>query len=146
MSDQGAGGQPIKSCQMRKQVGARWTAAGHRESEMASRAVSGYLLCAVALVFLMLLQGTQSVYIQYQGFQVQLESVKQLNDLVGQWVPSPGLQDQSPQPSVCHHPALPLDLRPICASKDVASIFQALRTIANDDCELCVNVACTGCS
>ena len=49
---------------MRKQVGARWTAAGHRESEMASRAVSGYLLCAVALVFLMLLQGTQSVYIQ----------------------------------------------------------------------------------
>lgn len=64
MSDQGAGGQPIKSCQMRKQVGARWTAAGHRESEMASRAVSGYLLCAVALVFLMLLQGTQSVYIQ----------------------------------------------------------------------------------
>ncbi|KAF4021923.1 GUCA2B [Cervus elaphus hippelaphus] len=113
---------------------------------MASRAVSGYLLCAVALVFLMLLQGTQSVYIQYQGFQVQLKSVKKLNDLVGQWVPSPGLQDQSPQPSVCHHPALPLDLRPICASKDAASIFQALRTIANDDCELCVNVACTGCS
>lgn len=64
MSDQGAGGQPIKSCQMRKQVGARWTAAGHRESEMASRAVSGYLLCAVAPVFLVLLQGTQSVYIQ----------------------------------------------------------------------------------
>uniref|UniRef100_A0A8C6CW08 Guanylate cyclase activator 2B n=1 Tax=Moschus moschiferus TaxID=68415 RepID=A0A8C6CW08_MOSMO len=113
---------------------------------MASRAVSVYLLCAVALVFLMLLQGTQSVYIQYQGFQVQLRSVKQLNDLVSQWVPSPGLQDQSPQPSVCRHPALPLDLRPICASEDAASIFQALRTIANDDCELCVNVACTGCS
>uniref|UniRef100_A0AC11D336 Guanylate cyclase activator 2B n=1 Tax=Ovis aries TaxID=9940 RepID=A0AC11D336_SHEEP len=83
---------------------------------------------------------------QYQGFQVQLKSVKQLNDLADQWVPSPGLQDQSPQPSVCHHPALPLDLRPICASKDAASIFQALRTIADDDCELCVNVACTGCS
>ncbi|KAI4580240.1 hypothetical protein MJT46_001608 [Ovis ammon polii x Ovis aries] len=84
--------------------------------------------------------------IDYQGFQVQLKSVKQLNDLADQWVPSPGLQDQSPQPSVCHHPALPLDLRPICASKDAASIFQALRTIADDDCELCVNVACTGCS
>nr|prf guanylate cyclase C-activating peptide [Homo sapiens] len=23
--------------------------------------------------------------------------------------------------------------------------FKTLRTIANDDCELCVNVACTGC-
>lgn len=45
-------------------MGARWTAAGHRESEMASRAVSGCLLFAVALVFLVLLQGTQSVYIQ----------------------------------------------------------------------------------
>lgn len=67
-----------------------------------------------------------SFLLQYQGFQVQLKSVKKLNDLVGQWVPSPGLQDQSPQPSVCHHPALPLDLQPICASKDAASIFQAL--------------------
>lgn len=31
---------------------------------MASRVISGCLLCAVALVFLVLLQGTQSVYIQ----------------------------------------------------------------------------------
>lgn len=45
-------------------MGARWTAAGHREGEMASRVISGCLLCAVALVFLVLLQGTQSVYIQ----------------------------------------------------------------------------------
>ncbi|KAB0359735.1 hypothetical protein FD754_003891 [Muntiacus muntjak] len=107
---------------------------------MASRAVSGCLLCAVALVFLVLLQGTQSVYIQYQGFQVQLKSVKKLNDLVGQWVPSPGLQDQSPQSSVCHHPALPLDLRPICASKDAASIFQALKVVPCDNC-LCLMAA-----
>ncbi|XP_068394008.1 guanylate cyclase activator 2B isoform X1 [Eschrichtius robustus] len=83
---------------------------------------------------------------QYQGFQVQLESVKKVNELEGQWVPSPGLQTQSPQPSVCHHPALPLDLQPICASGEADSIFQALRNIAADDCELCVNVACTGCS
>ncbi|XP_057574345.1 guanylate cyclase activator 2B [Hippopotamus amphibius kiboko] len=113
---------------------------------MASRAVSGLLLCGVAVVFLVLLQGTQSVYIQYQDFQVQLESVKLLNDLEGQWVRSPRLQAQSPQSSLCHHPALPLDLQPICASEEASSIFQALRTIANDNCELCVNVACTGCS
>ncbi|XP_058902231.1 guanylate cyclase activator 2B [Kogia breviceps] len=113
---------------------------------MARRAASGLLLCGIAAVFLVLLQGAQSVYIQYQGFQVQLESVKKLNDLEGQWVPSPDLQARSARPSMCHHPALPLDLQPICASREADSIFQALRSIAADDCELCVNVACTGCS
>ena len=149
MSDQGAGAWPIKSCWLRRQVRARWTAtaaAGYSGSEMASRAAAGLLLCGVALVFLVLLQGTQSVYIQYQGFRVQLKSVKKLSDLEGQWAPSPRLQAQSPQPSVCHHSALPPDLQPICQSEEAASIFQALRTIAGDDCELCVNVACTGCS
>ncbi|KAB0402040.1 hypothetical protein E2I00_001166, partial [Balaenoptera physalus] len=86
MSDQGAGTRPIKSCQLGKQVGAWWTVARHRGNEMARRVVSGLLLCGVAAVFLVLLQGAQSVYIQvlmpshllsllpqYQGFQVQLE-------------------------------------------------------------------------
>ncbi|XP_007953761.1 guanylate cyclase activator 2B [Orycteropus afer afer] len=106
--------------------------------------VSG-LLTGVAVVLLVLLQGTQSVYIKYQDFQVQLESVKKLSDLEKQQVPSPNLQAQNLLPSVCQHPALPLDLRPICASKKAATIFRALKTIASDDCELCVNVACTGC-
>uniref|UniRef100_A0A8D1VYH6 Guanylate cyclase activator 2B n=1 Tax=Sus scrofa TaxID=9823 RepID=A0A8D1VYH6_PIG len=129
MSDQGAGAWPIKSCWLRRQVRARWTAtaaAGYSGSEMASRAAAGLLLCGVALVFLVLLQGTQSVYIQYQGFRVQLKSVKKLSDLEGQWAPSPRLQAQSPQPSVCHHSALPPDLQPICQSEEAASIFQAL--------------------
>ncbi|XP_008065362.1 guanylate cyclase activator 2B [Carlito syrichta] len=111
---------------------------------MGDRAVSG-LLPGVAMVLLLLLQSTQSVYIQYQGFQVQLESVKKLSDLEGQQVPSPRLRVQSLPPSVCHHPALPQDLQPVCASQEAAGIFKTLRSIANDDCELCVNVACTGC-
>ncbi|XP_001497636.1 guanylate cyclase activator 2B [Equus przewalskii] len=111
---------------------------------MHSRMVS-WLLPGIAVVFLVLLQSTQSVYIQYQGFQVQLESVKKLSDLEGQRVPNPHLRAQGLEPSVCLHPDLPQDLQPVCASKDAASIFKALRTIANDDCELCVNVACTGC-
>ncbi|XP_004646004.1 guanylate cyclase activator 2B [Octodon degus] len=102
-------------------------------------------LSGLAVVLLLLLQGTQSVSIKYQGYQVQLESVKKLKALEGQWKPSPRLQAQSPQPSVCHHPALPLDLQPICASQEAASILQALRTMDNDECELCVNIACTGC-
>ncbi|KAK2500168.1 hypothetical protein MC885_003495 [Smutsia gigantea] len=107
---------------------------------MGGRTVSG-----VAMVLLVLLQDTQSVYIQYQGFQVQLESVQKLSNLEGQQVTSPDLQAQSLLPSVCHQSDLPLDLRPVCTSKEAASIFQALRIIAKDDCELCVNVACTGC-
>ncbi|XP_025782219.1 guanylate cyclase activator 2B [Puma concolor] len=111
---------------------------------MRGRMASG-LLSGMAVFLLVLLQGTQSVYIQYQGFQVQLESVKKLSNLEQQWLPNPRLQAQSLVPSVCHHPALPQDLQPICASREAASVFQALRTMANDDCELCVNVACTGC-
>ncbi|XP_021540105.1 guanylate cyclase activator 2B [Neomonachus schauinslandi] len=104
--------------------------------------VSGLLS---SVVLLLLLQDTHSVYIQHQGFQVQLESVKKLSDLEGQWEPNPRLQTQSFVPSMCHHPALPPDLQPVCASKEAASVFQALKSIAKDDCELCVNVACTGC-
>ncbi|EAX07169.1 guanylate cyclase activator 2B [Homo sapiens] len=111
---------------------------------MGCRAASG-LLPGVAVVLLLLLQSTQSVYIQYQGFRVQLESMKKLSDLEAQWAPSPRLQAQSLLPAVCHHPALPQDLQPVCASQEASSIFKTLRTIANDDCELCVNVACTGC-
>ncbi|KAM6218530.1 guanylate cyclase activator 2B [Rhynchocyon petersi] len=111
---------------------------------MGSRMVSG-LLTVVLVVLLLLLQGTQSVYIQYEGFRVQLESVKKLNELEAQQVFSPRLQAQSLQSSVCQDPALPLDLQPVCTSKEAANIFKALTAIASDDCELCVNVACTGC-
>ncbi|XP_039094555.1 guanylate cyclase activator 2B [Hyaena hyaena] len=125
--------------------GSPWTAAlGYRRRETRGRMVSG-LPSRVTVFLLVLLQGTQSVYIQYQGFQVQLESVKRLSDLEEQRLPNPHLQTQRLVPPACHHPALPQDLQPICASKEADSVFQALRTIANDDCELCVNVACTGC-
>lgn len=68
--------------------------------------------------------------LQHQGFQVQLESVKKLRDLEEQRGPNPSrvsrLQTQSLVPSVCHDPALPPDLQPVCASKEAASVFQAL--------------------
>ncbi|XP_012872325.1 PREDICTED: guanylate cyclase activator 2B [Dipodomys ordii] len=110
---------------------------------MVSRTVSG-CLWEVAVVLLLLLQSTQSVHIKYQGFQVQLESVKKLSHLEGQQA-SLHQQAQRPLPSICYHPALPSDLLPVCAAQEADSIFKALKTIAFDDCELCVNVACTGC-
>uniref|UniRef100_A0A8C6Q8K5 Guanylate cyclase activator 2B n=2 Tax=Nannospalax galili TaxID=1026970 RepID=A0A8C6Q8K5_NANGA len=98
------------------------------------------------VVLLLFLQSTQCIFIKYHGFQVQLESVKRLSELEGQQVSSPLLQAKSLLPTVCHNPALPLDLQPVCASQEAASIFKALKTIANtDECELCANIACTGC-
>ncbi|KAM4872921.1 guanylate cyclase activator 2B isoform 2-T2 [Thomomys bottae] len=95
---------------------------------MGSRAVPG-CLWEVAVVLLLVLQSTQSVHIKYQGFQVQLESVKKLSDLE---VASLHLQTQRPLPSVCYHPGLPSDLLPICASQEADSIFKALRKTARN--------------
>ncbi|KAM5265337.1 guanylate cyclase activator 2B [Hipposideros larvatus] len=111
---------------------------------MGGRTVSG-LLSGAAMFLLVLFQSTESVYIQYRGFQVQLESVKNLSDLERQWAFSPRLQAWSTLPIPCYHLALPPDLKPICTSREAASIFKSLKTIAEDNCELCENIACTGC-
>lgn len=39
---------------------------------------------------------------------------------------NPQLRKHSLLPDVCHNPALPMDLRPVCASQEAASIFEAL--------------------
>ncbi|XP_036034500.1 guanylate cyclase activator 2B [Onychomys torridus] len=107
--------------------------------------MSGSQLWAAMVLLLLLLQSARSVLIKYDGFQVQLESVKKLNEL-GKQLASDSQPETSPLlPTVCHHPALPKDLQPVCASQRAASIFKALGTIATDECELCMNVACTGC-
>ncbi|XP_034359743.1 guanylate cyclase activator 2B [Arvicanthis niloticus] len=106
--------------------------------------MSGSQLWATVLL-LLLLQSAQGVYIKYRGFQVQLESVKKLSELEEKQMSNPQLRKHSLLPDVCHNPALPMDLRPVCASQEAAGIFKALRTIATDECELCINVACTGC-
>ncbi|XP_005083980.2 guanylate cyclase activator 2B [Mesocricetus auratus] len=111
---------------------------------MRGRVMSGSDLRA-AVVLLLLLQSVQSVYIKYNGFRVQLESVKKLSELEKQQASESQPNTSSLLPAVCHDPALPLDLQPVCASQEAASIFKALRAISTDECELCMNVACTGC-
>lgn len=63
---------------------------------------------------------------QYDGFQVKLESVKKLSELEKQQTSEPQLKTSGLLPAVCHDPALPLDLQPVCASQEAASIFKAL--------------------
>ncbi|CAO2588800.1 Guanylate cyclase activator 2B, partial [Lemmus lemmus] len=64
--------------------------------------------------------------LQYNGFQVQLESVKKLSELEKEQASNPQLKTSSLLPDVCHDPALPVDLQPVCASQEAASIFKAL--------------------
>ncbi|XP_052031623.1 guanylate cyclase activator 2B [Apodemus sylvaticus] len=107
--------------------------------------MSGSQLWAAA-VLLLLLQSAQGVDIKHNGFQVQLESVRKLSELEEKQMSNPQLRKSGLLPDVCHNPALPLDLQPVCASQEAASTFKALRTIAStDECELCINIACTGC-
>ncbi|XP_049631475.1 guanylate cyclase activator 2B [Suncus etruscus] len=112
---------------------------------MGTHTIRKLLTSAVMVFLLLLLQRTQSVTIQYQGFEVQLDSMKKLHDLEEKGLLRDLLQSQSLQSPVCSHPDLPRDLQPVCASQDATSILQALRKISNDNCELCENVACTGC-
>ncbi|XP_027720593.1 guanylate cyclase activator 2B [Vombatus ursinus] len=100
---------------------------------------------AAAAMLLILAQNTQSVLIEYEGLRVNLESVKKLdgileksNDL------SPHVRKEDSL-SLCSSPQLPEDLQPVCKTPHAADTFRALRSIAEDDCEICVNVACTGC-
>nr|Q28358.1 RecName: Full=Guanylate cyclase activator 2B; Contains: RecName: Full=Uroguanylin; Short=UGN; Flags: Precursor [Didelphis virginiana]AAB00553.1 preprouroguanylin [Didelphis virginiana] len=101
---------------------------------------------AVAAMLLVLAQNTQSVYIQYEGFQVKLDSVKKLDELLEQPRSFRHRMGTQRDPSVlCSDPALPSDLQPVCENSQAANIFRALRSISQEDCELCINVACTGC-
>ncbi|XP_001367002.1 guanylate cyclase activator 2B [Monodelphis domestica] len=104
------------------------------------------LSVAVAAMLLILAQNTQAVDIEYEGFQVKLESVKKLDKLLEQPRGSRHQISAQREPSIlCGNPALPSDLQPICENSQAANIFRALREIAQDDCEICINVACTGC-
>ncbi|KAM9038621.1 guanylate cyclase activator 2B [Sarcophilus harrisii] len=101
---------------------------------------------AVAAMLLILAQSTQSVFIKYGDHQVRLESVKKLDELLEQSQDlSIQIKAQGDLSILCNNPALPSDLQPVCENHQAANIFRALRDIAQDDCEICVNVACTGC-
>ncbi|XP_072465851.1 guanylate cyclase activator 2B [Notamacropus eugenii] len=99
----------------------------------------------VASMLLMLAQNTQSVIIKYDGLQVKLESVKKLDELLEQSGDSSS--ENNDHLLLCSNVhLLPRELGPVCERPDAADTFKALRTIAYDDCEICVNVACTGCN
>lgn len=49
---------------------------------------------------------------------------------------NPQLQKSGLLPDVCHNPALPLDLQPVCASQEAASTFKALSKDINPQISL----------
>lgn len=52
--------------------------------------------------------------------------MKKLNELEEKQMSNPQLRKSGLLPAVCHNPALPLDLQPVCASQEAASTFKAL--------------------
>lgn len=52
--------------------------------------------------------------------------MKKLSELEKEQMSNPQLKTSSLLPDVCHDPALPMDLQPVCASQEAASIFKAL--------------------
>ena len=52
--------------------------------------------------------------------------MKKLSELEKEQMSKPQLKTSSLLPGVCHDPALPVDLQPVCASQEPASIFKAL--------------------
>lgn len=52
--------------------------------------------------------------------------MKKLSELEKEQMSNPQLKTSSLLPDVCHDPALPVDLQPVCASQEAASIFKAL--------------------
>nr|AQS82303.1 lymphoguanylin precursor [Didelphis virginiana] len=100
---------------------------------------------AVTAMLLILAQNTQSVYLQYEGFQVNLDSVKKLDKLLEQLRGFHHQMGDQRDPSIlCSDPALPSDLQPVCENSQAVNIFRALRYINQEECELCINMACTG--
>ncbi|XP_036390367.1 guanylate cyclase activator 2B-like [Megalops cyprinoides] len=92
---------------------------------------------------------SEAVQVKEGDFTFSLESVMKLGDLMDRNTPekqSPRLADTS-STAVCGNPALPQEFVPVCQSKGAVLSFSRLAYIAlhHDECEICMNAACTGC-
>ncbi|CAL8324220.1 unnamed protein product [Merluccius merluccius] len=89
------------------------------------------------------------------GYTFSLEAVKvlwQALEEVKYWEANsdaalPSSTSQSHMLTVCSHPALPDDFRPLCQDPNAEEAFANLENLAtmSNSCEICESVACTGC-
>ncbi|XP_048879010.1 guanylin-like [Brienomyrus brachyistius] len=78
-----------------------------------------------------------------------LESVKLLKELMddGDAVDSSPQLLKSDPVTACADPRLPVEFQSVCQDKSPGAVFTRLVNVLRDPylCEICVNVACTGC-
>uniref|UniRef100_A0A8C1UWD3 Guanylate cyclase activator 2B n=1 Tax=Cyprinus carpio TaxID=7962 RepID=A0A8C1UWD3_CYPCA len=103
------------------------------------------------IIFLLLttsfFQISQSVQVTDSGYTFSLEAVKTLQKLMETDMSTNPLQAYGDGASLCADPDLPGELRVLCEKDDADEVFQRLVKIISpiDPCEICANVACTGC-
>ncbi|XP_059384793.1 guanylin-like [Carassius carassius] len=104
-----------------------------------------------ALIFVLLLtrflQILQCVQVTDSGYSFSLEAVKTLKNLMETDTSSNPRQTYGDAASLCADPDLPGEIRVMCRKDDAEEVFQRLVKIISpiDPCEICANVACTGC-
>ncbi|XP_039223472.1 guanylin [Crotalus tigris] len=88
----------------------------------------------------------EGITVQVDDLSFSWESVKALKKILVPAPQNPRFRSREPAP-VCLHPQLPREFLPLCAKPKAASVFRALERIASDPetCEICFNVACSGC-
>ncbi|XP_043108819.1 guanylate cyclase activator 2B [Puntigrus tetrazona] len=103
------------------------------------------------IIFLLLatssFQTSQSVRVVDSGYSFSLEAVKTLQKLMETDMSTNPLQTYGGAASLCADPDLPGEFRTLCEKDDADKVFQCLVKIISpiDPCEICANVACTGC-
>ncbi|XP_073682406.1 guanylate cyclase activator 2B [Garra rufa] len=92
-------------------------------------------------------QISQCVQVTDSGYSFSLEAVKTLKKLMETDTSTNAQQTYGNAESPCADPDLPGEFRELCEKDDADEVFQRLvKTISPiDPCEICANVACTGC-
>ncbi|KAJ8360463.1 hypothetical protein SKAU_G00169880 [Synaphobranchus kaupii] len=101
----------------------------------------------LVLLALCLLRESQSVWVTEGDLRFPLEAVKVLKNLLHANAMSTALPPSDGSPAVCSNPNLPAEFLPVCEKEGASVLFTRLVDIITppDPCEICANVACTGC-
>ncbi|XP_041427761.1 guanylate cyclase activator 2B-like [Xenopus laevis] len=98
----------------------------------------------LSLLLILLLGSSQGVKIQVGKFTFHVDSVLELKKVME----SDGKDLTQSSQDLCHSSALPEEFNPICEEENPPEIFiELVRALENfDECDICANPACPGCS